>query len=146
MSFTARYLSDTDVTNALSQDVMVQIFDDDKDGTPDQGPIDDAKETAEGLVDSYIAANYDPSVVNTEDRFLRTAAKAYFRWAAYGRHPEYVRSRAPEQLELATSMMTAWKNGRQRAPDSQVVLDYQDADIFSDELRYSNCGRARRDF
>ena len=52
------YITNADIEQRLGNDTYVQLTDDDGDGTADVGVVNEARNGAEGEVDSYLARRY----------------------------------------------------------------------------------------
>jgi len=52
------YITNADIEQRLGSDTYVQLTDDDGDGTADIGVVNEARNGAEGEVDSYLARRY----------------------------------------------------------------------------------------
>jgi hypothetical protein len=52
-----------DLTDRLGEETIREIFDDDRDGTPDQGPIERLQKDSDSKVDSYLRPIYDLALI-----------------------------------------------------------------------------------
>jgi hypothetical protein len=98
MAIAGTYIVEADVTRRLTSELYEQIFDDDRDGTVDEGLVNDFIADAESVVEQSIQKTYGPGGLTTM-RALGTGAPRsvirlcldVFEVRAMRRHPEFIR-------------------------------------------------------
>lgn len=118
MAYTPKYIDPAAFTLRVSPQVLIDICDDDEDGTADPAVILAFIEDGEGLVDSWILPIYDLPLTNPNDRLCRTAAVLYTKALIFERHEEYVRSGQAERVfQRAEGIMKRVREALRRLPD-----------------------------
>jgi phage gp36-like protein len=86
------YITKTDLENRLSAEVLVQICDDNNDGTADTGPVARLCADSSSKVAGYLRGTYDLAAVaaNPPNEVIRLTLDVAVAYAAQ-RHGEYVR-------------------------------------------------------
>lgn len=116
------YIGTTELQNALSAPTLVELFDDDRDGTADTAPIAQTIQLAEALVNSYLLRAYPgltlPVTQSPASAMLKQAALMFAIPNSFLRHPEYVRTfgenpRGQSMLEQAHAFMERLCTGKQ---------------------------------
>lgn len=95
-------LSVTDLADRLSQPVLVDVFDDDNDGTPDTGPILRVLLDAQSYVEGALRHVYDLSTLRGVDPWPNEVVRLILDRAegrVYMRHPEHAKFDAGRLLD-----------------------------------------------
>lgn len=108
----ATYASAADLAKAIPAETVVQLFDDDNDGTADADTITFFLDMAESVINSELEQLYRipltepiPAVVKYITVFLAVAF-------AYDRHPEYVRAPGEKLYERAKMLLRDIRDGK----------------------------------
>lgn len=138
----SKYISQTDLENALSVSTVLAIFDDGT-GTVNSTAVAAVIDRAEAEVDSYLIVIYDLPLPNQADRLLKHCALQFAICFAMEKHPEYVRTFGEQQrtgplYERAHALMTRIAKALQRLPDQTVAASNVGGDTTSvaDDLEY----------
>ena len=116
------YHAQADLANALSGDTLIALFDDDRDGVADAGPVQSVIDRAEAQVNSYLLRAYPgltlPVVQSPLSAVLLQASLMFSIPYSFLRHPEYVRTfgenpRGKTMLEEAHRFMERLCTGKQ---------------------------------
>ncbi len=129
-----RYITQGDLEDYLSADVVAETLDDDNNGLPDPGAVDRIIADAENLVDRYLRGIYalpltgpiDPSVVS----LALNAAAAILA----SRHPEYVRIDGEKRKADVIAELTAIRNDEAQLAHA-LIAGAGVPDVISDTAR-----------
>ena len=124
--YSGTLIDSDDLEDALSPNTMLQLFNDDRSGSPNERPLKSVIKRAEAMVYSYLfrmtGSATIPQSLATEIWLLKQAA---LNWAipySYLRHGEYVRTfgenpKTNPLLKQADEMMERLCTGKQAAPE-----------------------------
>ncbi len=122
-----KYITRTDLENALNPGTVLALFDDANDGAGNSAAINSVIDDAEAMIDSYLQTVYRgvPLTAST-DRLIKKAAKDFAVAYALERHPEYIagygEARRAERWKRAQDMMERITNAVVQLPDVTDVL------------------------
>lgn len=104
------YCTQSDIEKQLPQEELVQLTDDDGDGLPDTGVVDEAIAEADAEIDSYLAARYSLPLASVPVLLKKLSVDIAI-WNLYSRRAvdEPVRK---ERYQAAVKLLQAIAEGR----------------------------------
>lgn len=109
------YWAQTDLEDRLSAEVVIQIFDDDRDGEADEGPIERLQLDSDSFVEGYLRGVYDLDAVREDppNQVVRLSLDYAVAQCAK-RRPEYVRRDFKPLEDAVKAELTEIRNGKVR--------------------------------
>ena len=107
--------------NALSRQVMLQLFDDNDDGDLDENVVANLIERAEAHVYSFVIAEYGAETIKENDVLLKAAALEFFHAFACDRHPEHMREDGDRHFNRGVALMKRIQKAEQRPPETNAA-------------------------
>ena len=134
-----KYVSRTDLENALSVQTVLTIYDDGT-GVVDDDAVDGEISRAEAEVDSYLEPDYTLPLSVGSDRLVKHAALQFLICFSFERHPEYVRTfgeepRSTRLYDRATALMMRIASAQQQLPDQPTAPGNSGGVVYSDGPR-----------
>lgn len=121
----SKYMAQADAEGAMTPQTLIELYNDDNDGTISESAMTVNIDRAECEVDSRLLGYKSYPIDNQYDRLLKHAALTFFMAFSYERHPEYVRQfgddgRANGMYERGEKLMERIQAGLQKLPDQGV--------------------------
>lgn len=96
------YCTATDIENAITEEKLVQLTDDDKNGVPDAAVVEAAIADADTIIDAYYQAHYSAStgVTSKLKKYRSLDITIYRLYSRFGAIPDAVEDRYQRAMEM----------------------------------------------
>ena len=120
----SKYITKTDLENALSPATVFELFGDANNGTLNETAIEAVIEDAEAEVESFLIGFVKLPLSATYDALIKRACKDFAMSFSFERHPEYVKcfgeEKRAERWKRAVDRMVRIRTAAQRLPDNEA--------------------------